>query len=125
MKKIITLILAFLLASPVLATDDFITGLTDIPKMAGLSEDNEAATLFDVPELRIAQVYLQGTDVNETEFWQFYTESLPSLGWELEEDLEKSKSFVREDEVLKIEILKKSDKKDRSFIALFQITPKE
>ena len=126
MKKLFSFLIlaAGLLANPARA-EDFITGLGEIPKMAGLQENEAASSFFDSPELRISIAYLQGSKIKREKFWQFYTASLAALGWELDREKDGTeKTFLREDEILTIEILTPEKSENEAFAASFSITPK-
>lgn len=72
---------ACLLASaPALAQGSFVSGMSDLPLMQGLTEDASAALLFDSSEGRIAQFKAKGP-VAAAQVQRFYTETLPELGW--------------------------------------------
>jgi hypothetical protein len=124
MTKIFMVVCCLFCLNTLAQETDFIAGLTDVPKMAGLEEKNNDATLLDLPELRIVQVYVQGKNIKPQKFWDFYTQTLPQLGWHIQNDDEISKSWERDDEILSVEILKAKNETS-NLIALFQISPKE
>lgn len=62
------------------AEEGFLLGAPDIPLMPGLEEDPAAAFLFDKPAGRILTTRLAGC-LKRAEVRQFYTATLPQLGW--------------------------------------------
>ncbi|WP_417455039.1 hypothetical protein [Kiloniella sp.] len=92
---------ALMLASPVLASEGgFFTGSGGVPIVPGMEEMEELGVVFDKPEGRIVEAFASG-HLSQGDVREFYGRALPQLGWEVVgEGL-----FVREGEVLKIEIL--------------------
>jgi hypothetical protein len=78
--SILVLMLALALASPALA-EGFVTGIDDLPLMAGLAEVPGSGIVFDKPEGRIVEAYASGA-VSRDEVEAFYGATLPQLGWE-------------------------------------------
>lgn len=66
------------------ASSDFVSGMDDVPLMAGLAEDPDAAVVFDKPSGRIVEAAAKGA-VTAGEVAAFYRRSLPELGWHLME----------------------------------------
>lgn len=58
----------------------FLSIAEDVPLMPGLTENLEAATVFDKPSGRIASTEAKGT-VTAAAVRQFYAATLPQLGW--------------------------------------------
>ncbi len=85
--------------APETGSVSFVTGVEDLPLMAGLDEDVEAGFWFDKPSGRIVEAVASGA-VNRRAVAAFYAETLPQLGWS---DLDPLK-FEREGEVLQISI---------------------
>ena len=79
------------------AVGGFVTGIEDLPLMAGLTEDPGAGLVFDKPAGRIVEAYATGAP-SRSEVIAFYTEILPELGWRRVGDM----AFAREGEVLRI-----------------------
>ena len=76
----------------------FFSAIDDLPLMDGLNEAEGGAMVFDSPSGRIVEALSSGK-VNRQQVTQFYSETLPQLGW-----LETTPGyFVREGEALKIE----------------------
>ena len=58
----------------------FLSGVDDLPLMAGLVEDVDSGVVFDTPTGRIVEAYARGR-VEPARVLAFYTETLPQLGW--------------------------------------------
>ena len=89
----IILVLVFLVFAPGLAEsgaladndgesgeESFLVGLSDIPLMPGLAQDEAASFLFDKPAGRILTARLHGC-VEAADVRQYYGATLPQLGW--------------------------------------------
>jgi len=80
------------------AQGSFFSAIDDLPLMEGLNEAEGGTMVFDSSSGRIVEALSTGM-VTRQRVIQFYSETLPQLGW-----LEISPGhFVREYEVLKIE----------------------
>ncbi|WP_162938184.1 hypothetical protein [Kiloniella sp. EL199] len=92
---------ALLVSSSALASEGgFFTGSGGVPIVPGMEEMDELGVVFDKPEGRIVEAFASGP-LSQADVREFYGRALPQLGWEvIGEGL-----FVREGEVLKIEIL--------------------
>lgn len=66
-------------ADPVLRPA-FSSVISDLPIMPGLTEDTDAAVLFDKPDGRIIETRATGTLPVRT-IENFYRQALPALGW--------------------------------------------
>lgn len=78
----------------------FFTGSGGVPIVPGMEEMEELGVVFDKPEGRIVEAFASG-HLSQSDVREFYGRALPQLGWAVVgEGL-----FVREGEVLKIEIL--------------------
>jgi hypothetical protein len=62
------------------ATDGFLSRLEDLPLVPGLSEDTRAGVSFDTAHGRIVEAFARGK-VTERQVLDFYSETLPQLGW--------------------------------------------
>lgn len=63
-------------------TTGFFDSLYDVPVMPGLHEVPEYALVFDKPEGRVAEAAaVIPDDLAQDDIMQFYTASLPQLGW--------------------------------------------
>jgi hypothetical protein len=63
------------------AAEAFLSVADDIPLMAGLAENTDAATVFDKPAGRIVTAEASGA-VAIAAVKQFYAATLPQLGWQ-------------------------------------------
>ncbi len=93
----------------------FVSGVEDLPLMAGLTEDTGAGLVFDKPSGRIVEAFATGA-VNRAAVIGFYAETLPQLGWQPAGDA----TFAREDEILRIEI----SGADGALTVRFSLSPK-
>ncbi len=75
----------------------FVTGVEDLPLIAGLTEQADAGVVFDKPSGRIVEAYASGA-LTRAEVAAFYAQTLPELGWRQVGDM----AFARESEVLRI-----------------------
>lgn len=99
----------FFTAQPVLAqpkdsaaqdSSAFLATIDSVPLMAGLQELEDEALVFDKPSGRIAETMAAGEGVTKDEIEQFYSKTLPQLGWVRIGP----HSYQREDEVLSLDI---------------------
>lgn len=77
----------------------FVSGIDDLPLMAGLRETEGSALVFDSPAGRIVEAEAAGA-VSRDEVVRFYRATLPELGWKPEGDT----AFSRQRESLRLEI---------------------
>ncbi|WP_156176763.1 hypothetical protein [Kiloniella spongiae] len=88
-------------ASSVFASEGgFFTGSGGVPIVPGMEEMKELGVVFDKPEGRIVEAFASG-HLSQVDVREFYGRTLPQLGW----DVVGEGLFIREGEVLKIEIL--------------------
>lgn len=85
------------LAAPVRAADGFVEGIDDLPLMEGLAASGEPA-VFDAAQGRVVESLAEGTPTRAAVL-DFYTSTLPQLGWRAEG----VGRFAREGERLVIE----------------------
>lgn len=78
--------------------ESFLFGLSDIPLMPGLAENEAATVFFDKPAGRIMIAHPLGC-VDRGEARRFYAATLPQLGW-LPADGASSLTYLREGEGL-------------------------
>lgn len=98
------LLTAALIAFSAQAQDKFLSAVEDLPLMSELDEIKGSVMVFDSAQGRVVEAMATGT-VGEDAVLQFYSATLPQLGW-----TEKSPGqFSREGEVLKLEFLKTED----------------
>ena len=94
LKQLMNLLLLMAVAK---AQGSFSNAIDDLPLMEGLNEVEDEVMVFDSPTGRIVEALSSGK-VTRQRVSQFYSETLPQLGW-----LETSPGhFLREDEVLKL-----------------------
>lgn len=74
----------------------YLSVLPTIPVMEGTREISESAILFDKPEGRIAQTFIYSEQADVPEILNFYTITLPQLGWKTVS----KNTYVREGEKL-------------------------
>ncbi|HEX6959015.1 MAG TPA: hypothetical protein VF194_13600 [Ferrovibrio sp.] len=84
-------------ATASLAAGRFLSIAEDVPLMPGLTENADAATVFDKPAGRIASTEASGA-VSRAAVKQFYDATLPQLGWQAEGPAE----YHRESERLRL-----------------------
>jgi hypothetical protein len=98
----LALVLACALAGglgPARADEGFLSTIEDLPLMPGLTEDADRGVVFEAPSGRIVESFAMGA-VSREQVVEFYARALPQLGWRQEEGAR----FIREDEVLVIEV---------------------
>lgn len=78
----------------------YLAAVADLPLMPGLQELADAGIVFDKPAGRIVEAYAAG-QVSGVEVLEFYSETLPELGWQAQD----AQSFRREGEKLELELL--------------------
>src|SRR4051812_46945861 len=76
----------------------YVSGLEDVPLMAGLAPTRTSDVNFDSPQGRIVIVNTQGT-VDRPAVQDFYAQSLGQLGWDRIGDA----AFRRQGEMLRLE----------------------
>ena len=98
------------------AQGSFFSAIDDLPLMEGLNEAEGGTMVFDSSSGRIVEALSTGM-VTRQRVIQFYSETLPQLGW-----LEISPGhFVREYEVLKIEF--PASPVGKTLTVLFMLSP--
>lgn len=75
------LVAIFIISSNVKATDKFLRGINDLPLMPGLQEDLGASIIFEKPNGRIIVALATGNESIKS-VRDFYTKTLPQLGWD-------------------------------------------
>jgi hypothetical protein len=81
----------------------FVAGVEDLPLMPGLTQLSGSGYAFDSSTGRIVEAYAAG-DVSQQQVLDFYSSTLPQLGWEAAT----SHSYRRQGERLAIEFVKGS-----------------
>jgi hypothetical protein len=87
------------LSSRASAASEFLSGISDLPLMAGLTEIPGAGLVFDTPQGRIVSSAAKGP-VGRAAVLEFYAGALPELGW----SSSGSNRFWREGEWLELEV---------------------
>jgi hypothetical protein len=90
-----------LFAASTRAGDGFVSGFEDLPLAPGLVSVPDAGITFDNPTGRIVVAYARG-DVAKSAVENFYSTTLPQLGWAAEAH---KGTYLREGERLTIEVL--------------------
>jgi len=93
----------------------FLSAVSDLPLMPGLTETPGSATLFSKPEGRIVEVAASGA-VSRDQVLAFYRRTLPQLGWTPDGEA----AFVRERERLALEFSGDS----RRLLVQFSLAPR-
>ena len=96
------------------SAEKFITGFSDLPIMAGMQELPDANISFDTASGRIVEAFAK-TEQSVERILSFYKNILPQLGWRVEKDT----MFVRDSEILIIDLRKDGD----SVIVQFSLEP--
>lgn len=80
--RLLTLLCVCLVAVPAAAGGGrFISNMPDVPLMAGLEEMPQIAVIFDTPEGRVTQAFLESRGPTQAQIARFYADTLPQLGW--------------------------------------------
>lgn len=79
----------------------FLGEIDDLPLMPGLTPLQNTGVVFDSPQGRIVEVYTAGK-VTRPEVISFYAESLPQLGWVVQDVGNEGAAWRRDNEVLRL-----------------------
>tara|TARA_B100000482_G_scaffold48974_1_gene32644 strand:- start:16 stop:396 length:381 start_codon:yes stop_codon:yes gene_type:complete len=96
------------------SSEKFITGFSDLPIMPGMQELPDANISFDTASGRIVEAFAK-TEQNVEKILSFYKNVLPQLGWRVKKDT----MFVRDTEILNLDLRKERD----SVIVQFSLKP--
>ena len=96
------------------STEKFLTGFSDLPIMPGMQELPDANISFDTASGRIVEAFAK-TEQSVERILSFYKNILPQFGWRVEKDT----MFVRDSEILIIDLRKDGD----SVIVQFSLEP--
>ena len=99
--KAIGLSLALVLGASQAIAGSFLGEVDDLPLMPGLTPLQNTGVNFDSPQGRIVEVYTAGK-VTRPEVISFYAESLPQLGWIVQDVGNEGAAWRRENEVLRL-----------------------
>ena len=111
---LVFLLINALNAGFVWSTEKFLTGFSDLPIMPGMQELPDANISFDTASGRIVEAFAK-TEQTVERILSFYKDVLPQLGWRVEKDT----MFVRDTEILIIDLRKDGD----SVIVQFSLEP--
>ena len=96
-----TLVMAAALAAAPAHATEFLKAIEDVPLAAGLTEQAEPV-IFESDQGRVIRTQAEG-QIGGARISQFYTTSLPGLGWKRVDDAD-ALAFERENEVLRITV---------------------
>ena len=100
MKKFVFFV--FSLMFSISAKAAFIEGLEDIPIMNGLQQTANDSISFGNEESRFVEAVLTSTTTNFANVRNFYTTTLPQMGWIFQGQRDNALLFEREGEVIEI-----------------------
>ncbi|MCQ2965916.1 MAG: hypothetical protein MJ250_04155 [Alphaproteobacteria bacterium] len=86
----------------------FAHGFEDLPIMPELKQIDDGQLKFDTPSGRIIEAVFTGEQTQRMAIKEFYTKTLPQLGWKVKEQGIQSFSFSRDEEELRF-IIENSD----------------
>lgn len=107
MRLFAALIAVFLLlpaSVPAAGNTAYFSAMPDLPLPPGMSENTDDTVRFDQPEARVIALRAHGK-IQISDIKQFYIQTLPALGWKPTG----GNRFVREDEVLELDAVSRSD----------------
>lgn len=109
MKKITLAIFLIICNSLSAHASEFLKSMDDFPIMPGLVEQDSKSSIYDTINGKILEAELSG-NFQENEVLKFYQDSLPNLGWVIDDNWRKKNSnimhYKRGNEELAIEINK-------------------
>ena len=111
---LVFLLISVFNAGLVWSTEKFLTGFSDLPIMPGMQELPDANISFDTASGRIVEAFAK-TEQSVERILSFYKNILPQFGWRVEKDT----MFVRDSEILIIDLRKDGD----SVIVQFSLEP--
>ena len=89
--------------------ENFIDGFEDIPMITGMRQETNNDIFFNNEETRYIETNLYAyKPITYEEFANFYTKTLPQLGWTVKEKSQNLIRFSRENDILDFKIIKKS-----------------
>ena len=102
-RLLFSLLLSIVIVAPASATAQqaarFLSVMEEMPLMPGLVEVVDAAVTFDGPSGRIIEAFVAGS-VQVDAIWDFYSETLPQLGWARQANGE----YRRDAEILRLNV---------------------
>lgn len=99
--KAVGLSLAIVFGASQAVAGSFLGEIDDLPLMPGLTPLQNTGVNFDSPQGRIVEVFTAGK-VTRPEVISFYAESLPQLGWVVQDVGSEGAAWRRENEVLRL-----------------------
>lgn len=105
MKKIYAYLFCFffIFQADSALSSQFIEGFEDIPLLSGLTQSSEGALSFGNEEAGFTETTLTaGKSLTFSKIKQFYTETLPQMGWTPLSAADTTFSFMRENDILEI-----------------------
>ncbi len=98
------------------AGDNYSADISDLPVFEGLTVKDDLNTVFDSPEGRVVDVYMEGAAEKADAANSFYASTLPELGWKKRG----TSSYERGDEQLNLS----SETSSGTVTLKFSIRPK-
>lgn len=92
----------FSLIFSISANAAFIEGLEDVPVMEGMQQVSNDSISFGNEESRFVEATLISTTNKFVNVRDFYTSTLPQMGWVFQEQRDKALLFEREGEIIEI-----------------------
>lgn len=89
------------------AAEDFVDGMDDVPLKAGMQQITKDDFSFGNEETRLLEAYFNAPKLKFKQIADFYSESLPQLGWIYQGNRGDDLLFYREGETL--EVVKESN----------------
>jgi hypothetical protein len=93
----------------------YVPGIEDLPVYSGFKQIGKNNVIYDSESGRIIDISYSGNDITVNDVQNYYSETLPQLGW----SKNKSSEYIRDGECLKVSI-----KEDNGVVFLkFTIKP--
>lgn len=108
MNKIIYGLVVFVASASICFAAEFVEGMEDVPLLEGMEQITKEDFSFGNEETRLVESYLVARKINFAKVADFYTGSLPQLGWIYQGNRGNNLLFYRDGETL--EIIKESAK---------------
>ena len=103
MKYLYLTVLALLLSfSPLAYAEEFVEGMEDVPLLNGMQQISQDDISFGNEETRLIEAYFNTQKLKFKQIADFYSESLPQLGWIYQGNRGDSLLFYREGETLEV-----------------------
>lgn len=92
----------FLSFSPSAYGEQFVEGMEDVPLLSGMQQISQDDISFGNEETRLIEAYFNTKKLKFKQITDFYSESLPQLGWIYQGNRGDSLLFYREGETLEV-----------------------